>query len=193
MSRALSATKDSWSRRTNLGDTLPENFRLQHSSDKVIQKHQPMLDQSLSFYQFFLHTSLPEPKEINQRNQSKKNNSLLGHHFSPHTNPSSNHPPPKKKDPDSSPWNKYWSHSSVTFRRMRCRNSSNISQAAWGSSSLRRKTSKATATEVRGKRRRSSSTFHVVSLEVCQRDVENIPWLSPQQNPLNFWKQKKNI
>lgn len=121
---------------------------------------------------------------LNQRHQSNQNSLLLGYHFSSTPIHPQTIPPPKKKSSPSSPCNKYWSHSSVTFRRMRCRNSSSISQAAWGSSSLRRKTSKATATEVRGKRRRSSSTWKVVSFL-------NFPGLSLQQNLLKTKKTKK--
>lgn len=142
-------------------DTLPTsdcNIAMTMSSKNInLCQIKVFLSNNSSYTQAFLNY-LNQKKLIKDINPIKTP-CFLAIIFPPHQSILKPSPPPKKKSSPSSPCNKYWSHSSVTFRRMRCRNSSNISQAAWGSSSLRRKTSKATATEVRGKRRRSSSTW----------------------------------
>jgi len=65
----------------------------------------------------------------------------------------------------SSPWKSSLSAFPLTRRWTRDWNSASISQAACGSSSLRRSTSRATSTIARGKRRRTSRTRRAVGTD----------------------------
>lgn len=100
LSRALSATKDSWSR-TSLGDTLdtlPTSDTDMTGSSKNINLCQTkvFLPNTSSYTQAFLNY-LNQKKWIKEINPKKLSSSWLS--FFLHTNPSSNHPPPKKKFP----------------------------------------------------------------------------------------------